>query len=141
MILVDSNILIDLFANDQQWMKWSRDRLAELGTDNQLAINQIVVAEVAPQFARLQEFLDRIAPFNVSLLELDNESAYCGGSAFNVYRERRRTSPETGKSIIADFLIGGQALTLGAAILTRDPRFYRTYFPSVPLITPDKAEP
>jgi hypothetical protein len=27
-----------------------------------------------------------------------------------------------------------------ATILTRDPRFYRIYFPSVPLITPDKAD-
>ena len=141
MILVDSNILIDLFSNDRQWMKWSRDRLAECGTDDQLAINQIVVAEVAPQFAQLQDFLDWIATFNLSLLELDLESAYCGGSAFNAHRERRRASPETGKSIIADFLIGGQAMTLGAAILTRDPRFYRTYFPTVPLISPEKTTP
>ena len=30
---------------------------------------------------------------------------------------------------------------LDATIITRDPRFYRSYFPSVPLITPDKADP
>jgi hypothetical protein len=30
---------------------------------------------------------------------------------------------------------------LGATILTRDPRFYRTYFPEVLLITPNRAEP
>jgi predicted nucleic acid-binding protein len=140
-ILVDSNILIDLFARDQEWMKWSRDRLAECGTSDQMAINQIVVAEVAPQFAQLQGFHDWIATFNLGLLEFDLEAAYCGGSAFNAYRQRRRTRFESAKSSIADFLIGGHAQVLGASILTRDPRFYRSYFPSVPLITPDKAKP
>lgn len=141
MILVDSNILIDLFSHDRQWMKWSRDRLAECGTNDQMAINQIVVADVAPQFAQLQSFLDWIATFNLGLLEFDLEAAFCGGSAFNAYRQRRRASLENAKSIIADFLIGGHAQVLGATILTRDPRFYRTYFPAVPLITPDKANP
>ena len=141
MILVDSNILIDLFSNDQQWMKWSRDQLAECGTNDQIGINQIVVAEVAPQLSQLQGFLDWIATFNLGLLEFDLAAAYCGGSAFNAYRQRRKATLESAKSIIADFLIGGHAQVLGASILTRDPRFYRAYFPSVPLISPDKAEP
>jgi predicted nucleic acid-binding protein len=140
-ILVDSNVLIDLFSHDRQWMKWSRDSLAECGTNDQMAINQIVVAEVAPQFAQLQSFLDWIATFNLGLLEIDLEAAFCGGSAFNAYRQRRRASLENAKSIIADFMIGGHAQVLGATILTRDPRFYRSYFPTVSLITPDKAEP
>jgi predicted nucleic acid-binding protein len=106
-----------------------------------MAINQIVVAEVAPQFAQLNIFLDWIATFNLGLLEFDLEAAFCGGSAFNTYRQRRKASLEDAKSIIADFLIGGHAQMLGATILTRDPRFYRSYFPSVPLITPDKANP
>jgi predicted nucleic acid-binding protein len=42
--------------------------------------------------------------------------------------------------VLADFFIGGHAQVAEATILTRDPRFYRTYFPSVPLITPDKAD-
>jgi predicted nucleic acid-binding protein len=140
-ILVDSNILIDLFSHDRKWVEWSKDRLAECDANDRMAINQIVVAEVAPQFAQLQSFLDWIATFNLGLLEFDSEAAYCGGAAFNDYRQRRKVSLESAKSIIADFLIGGHAEVLGATILTRDPRFYRTYFPTVPLITPDKAEP
>jgi predicted nucleic acid-binding protein len=140
-ILVDSNILIDLFSHDRKWVEWSKDRLAECDANDRMAINQIVVAEVAPQFAQLQSFLDWIATFNLGLLEIDSEAAYCGGAAFNDYRQRRKVSLESAKSIIADFLIGGHAEVLGATILTRDPRFYRTYFPTVPLITPDKAEP
>ena len=141
MILVDSNILIDIFSHDKQWMSWSKESLAACSARDQIAVNQIVVAEVAPQFSRLQDFLDWIATFDLAAKDFDCEVAYDAGAAFNEYRRRRRVSPDSAKSIVADFLIGGHAQVLGAEILTRDPRFYRSYFPSVPLITPDKARP
>lgn len=114
--------------------------MAEASEIGSVAINQVIIAEVAPQFASLEEFLKWLVPFDVQLLSLTDHAAFCGGTAFLRHRERRKTEQDQGKSILADFLIGGHAQTLGATILTRDPRFYRTYFPSVPLITPDKAE-
>jgi predicted nucleic acid-binding protein len=139
-ILVDSNILIDLFTNDAKWMLWSRSALSTAIEKGQLAVNQIVIAEVAPQFARLHDFTNWIAAFDISILTFDNDAAFCGGMAFNGYRKRRKGSSDITKSILPDFLIGGHAQVLGASILTRDPRFYRTYFPSVPLITPSKED-
>jgi predicted nucleic acid-binding protein len=73
-------------------------------------------------------------------MDLDNHAAYMAGMAFLRYRERRRTGQDGAKSIIADFLIGGHAQVLGATILTRDPRFYKAYFPKVPLIAPSKED-
>lgn len=140
MIFVDSNILIDIFTRDKHWVDWSQSAIADACEHNSLAINQIVVAEVAPRIGTLDQFLTWLAPFDIKQFELGADAAYCSGKAFLNYRERRKATPEIAKSIIADFLIGGHAETLGATILTRDPRFYRTYFPSVPLITPDKAE-
>ncbi len=140
MIFVDSNILIDIFRRDENWVTWSQNAVAEASEDGDLAINEIIVAEVAPRVGTLDQFFAWLGPFNVQHLAIDSESAYCSGKAFLRYRERRKANPEIAKSIIADFFIGGHAQTLGATILTRDPRFYRTYFPSVPLITPDKAE-
>jgi predicted nucleic acid-binding protein len=139
-ILVDSNVLIDLFSRDNNWHNWSQDALADSNESDQLCINQVVVAEVAPQFADLDTFVTWIGSFDVGIDELSLDAAYIAGKAFTEYRRRRRVLQESNKSIIADFLIGGHAQTLGATILTRDPRFYRAYFPSVPLITPDKAE-
>ena len=140
MILIDSNVLIDVFSRDPVWMVWSRRAIGEYSDRDQLVVNHIVIAEVAPRFAQLRNFLDWIGTFDVGLAELDGDAAFCAGVAFVEFRRRRRSATEPAKSIIADFLIGGQAQVLGAAILTRDPRFYRTYFPSVPLITPGKAE-
>ena len=39
--------------------------------------------------------------------------------------------------VLPDFLIGAHAAIRGHALLTRDPKGYRTYFPSVELITPE----
>lgn len=41
------------------------------------------------------------------------------------------------EKLLADFLIGGQASSMGAELMTRDPRMYRSYFPELPLITPE----
>ena len=38
--------------------------------------------------------------------------------------------------VIADFLIGGHAVAQADALITRDPGYYRTYFPELELITP-----
>jgi predicted nucleic acid-binding protein len=136
-ILVDSNILIDIFNNDNRWMTWSRNALAESAEKGPVAVNQIVIAEVAPQFVKLQDFNDWIGTFDVAAIGFDGEAAFRAGLAFQQYRKRRRAAAEIKISIIADFLIGGHAQILDAAILTRDPRFYRIYFPNVPLITPE----
>jgi predicted nucleic acid-binding protein len=140
MILIDSNVVIDLLQASGEWQEWSENAVVEASADYEIAISQIVVAEVAPRLGRLGAFIERIDQFGASVLELTNEAAFDAGVAFNNYRARRRDGQDTVRSIIADFLIGGHAQTLGATILTRDPRFYRTYFPSVPLITPDKAD-
>jgi predicted nucleic acid-binding protein len=38
---------------------------------------------------------------------------------------------------MADFYIGAHAAVAGHRLLTRDTARYNTYFPTVPLITPD----
>ena len=140
MIFIDSNVLIDIFTRDTKWVKWSRSALLIARERGQIVINQIIVAEVAPQIGTLDAFMKWLQPFEVQHLSISDEAAYCAGHAFLTHRQKRRSGQEQSKSILADFLIGGHAQTLGATILTRDARFYRTYFPSVPLITPDKAE-
>jgi predicted nucleic acid-binding protein len=140
MILVDSNVLIDILTDDTRWAEWSREALEHACDDGGIVLNQIVVAEVAPAFASLAAFERWIAPVQPSFLDLTNDAAFCGGGAFLEHRRKRKKGVDSSKTIVADFLIGGHAQTLGATILTRDPRFYRTYFPSVPLITPEKTD-
>jgi predicted nucleic acid-binding protein len=138
-ILIDSNVVIDLLQASGEWQEWSENAVVDASANSEIAISPVVVAEVAPRLGSLGAFIERIDQIGASIIELSNEAAFNAGVAFNNYRARRRDGQDGVRSIIADFLIGGQAETLGATILTRDPRFYRAYFPSVPLITPDTS--
>jgi predicted nucleic acid-binding protein len=136
MILVDSNVIIDIFEEDPRWADWSTEQIAVAGKGDGAMINEVVIAEVAPSHGSLERFLTVMESFNIGCEAICNQSAFTAGLAFLEYRKRRIGA----KSIIADFLIGGHAQTLGATILTRDPRFYRAYFPTVPIIAPQKDE-
>jgi predicted nucleic acid-binding protein len=139
-ILLDSNILIDIFAPDQSWYQWSSEAAARAGSSDSLAINQIGIAEIAPGFTTMDVLLTKLAVFNVKVLDLSDQGAFAAGKAFSLYRARRRVGGERSGTVLPDFLIGGHAQVLGATILTRDPRFYRAYFPDVPLIAPEKED-
>ena len=140
MILLDSNILIDLMQSNGEWHDWSLATVEEAAVTEQLGVSPVVVAEVAPRVGTLNDFIERIGRIGAIVVDLNNDAAYAAGAAFQHYRKRRRDDPTLPRSIIADFLIGGQAAMLDASILTRDPRFYRAYFPTVSLITPDEAK-
>ena len=136
MIFVDSNVLIDIWGADQHWKDWSLTAVANAAELSDLRINHIIVAEVAPRLASLAAFHDRIALYDIEIEPFSDEAAFLAGVAFQFYRRNARSE----KSVLPDFFIGGHAQTLGATILTRDPRFYRSYFPDVPLITPTKDD-
>lgn len=135
-ILVDSNVIIDIFEDDSTWADWSADQIANAGKNGRAIINDIVVAEVAPSHGSLAQFFAKMELLAIGYQQICERSAFAAGLAFLDFRKRR----DGAKSIIADFMIGGHAQTLGAAILTRDPRFYRRYFPDVPLICPTKDD-
>lgn len=136
MILVDSNVMIDIMDRDPTWFEWSLAQLEKAAAVGRVVINPVVVAEVAPQYGDLDDFLGRMSAMVIAVESLDAPAAFNAGQAFQNYRRARPASSH--KAIVADFLIGGHAQSIGATILTRDPRFYRAYFPSVPLITPVK---
>jgi predicted nucleic acid-binding protein len=135
-ILVDSNILIDVLEPDPVWAEWSNLQLAAATRDHRVCVTPIVVAEVGPRYGALATFHELLADFSIGVERLTDEAAFAAGQAFRRYRQVR----EGPKSILADFLIGGQAQVSGATILTRDAAIYATYFPDVPLIRPDKGK-
>ncbi len=136
MIFVDTNIIIDIIEHDPVWRDWSLTQIGYLVGEHTLVVNEIVTAEVAPRIGSLDMFRLELSQIDIGFESLDDTAAFLAGTAFLAYRRKRQGSV----SVLPDFFIGGHATARNASILTRDPRFYRTYFPSVPLITPDKAE-
>lgn len=138
MILVDSNVLIDVLDRDPNWFEWSAANINRAAFGAYLFVNPVVIGEMAPRFEALDDLRVLLAAMLIDVEPLMPEGAFLAGKAFQVHR--RRKQPMAAKSILADFLIGGHAQSLNATILTRDPRFYRSYFPGVPLITPSKDD-
>lgn len=129
--LIDANVIVESLRLDTEWHTWSLAAVTrEAGAG--LVINPIVYAELAATFASPGE-LDRAVPRDLFAREaLPWEAAFRAGQAFLAYRRRggNKTSP------LPDFYIGAHAETAGYRLLTRDTARYRTYFPSVDLITP-----
>ena len=131
MILVDTNVLLDIYRADAIWMPWSLKHLHQ-GKPRQLAINMVVYAELAGHPAEpenLDEFLETLG---IQVLELSRPAARLAGLAFRQYRQRGGT--KTG--VLPDFFIGAHALAEGYKLLTRDAGRYKTYFPKIKLICP-----
>ena len=130
--LVDSNVILDLVTNDPKWGTWSGEALSRAADESSLAVNPLIFAEVSIGFATVEELEQLLPPEEFARLELPYEAAFLAGKAYLSYRRRggRRSAP------LADFYIGAHAAVGGLRLLTRDPRRYRTYFPTVELIAP-----
>ena len=130
--LVDSNVLLDVITEDQEWLDWSASALARAADRSPLVINPIVYAEVAARFARIEDLEEALPHGYYARRALPWEAAFLAGQCFVKYRRRggSRRSP------LPDFYIGAHAAIEGLALLTRDPKRYRTYFPSLRIVAP-----
>ncbi len=130
--LVDSNVILDLLTEDPKWCEWSATALARAADESTLAINPLIFAEISIGFAAVEELEKHVRPEDFQRLDLPYEAAFLAGKAFLDYRRRggKRSAP------LADFYIGAHAAVAGLRLLTRDRARYRTYFPTIDLISP-----
>ena len=132
MVLVDTNVLLDVFENDAKWAPWSQDQLDAAAATDTIAINSIIYSELSMAFARIEE-LDTVleeAALNIEIIP--KEALFLAGKVFLTYRKSQGTK----RNVLPDFFIGAHAAVMRWPILTRDVGRYRTHFPSVELITP-----
>jgi len=129
-ILVDTNVLLDVLEDDPAWGDWSQRQLESAALTGALAINPVIYAELSIAFARIEELEATLGAAGVELAEIPREALFLAGKVFVEYR--RRGGSRSG--VLPDFFIGAHAAVLGVPILTRDAGRYRTYFPGVELI-------
>lgn len=133
MILVDTNVLLDLATRDSQWAPWSLAAVQAASVDAPLCINSIVYAELSVRYSSIEEVDDLLDITAVEVLDIPRQAAFLAAKAFGEYRAAGGT--KTG--VLSDFFIGAHAAALDIPILTRDVRRYRTYFPDLRLIAPN----
>ena len=133
-ILVDSNIILDVFLDDPNWADWSESKLEKFSSITKLFINPVVYTEVSVGFKRIEELESALNRADFQMLEIPKEALFLAGKAFLKYRKNRGTK----RSPLPDFYIGAQAAIFEMDLITRDVPRYRTYFPTVRLIRPEK---
>jgi predicted nucleic acid-binding protein len=133
-ILVDSNIILDVFLDDPNWAEWSESKLEKFSAITKLYINPIVYSEISIGFKRIEELESVLNRAGFQMLDIPKEALFLAGKAFLKYRKNRGTK----RSPLPDFYIGAHAAILEMELITRDESRYRTYFPTVKLISPRK---
>jgi hypothetical protein len=133
--LVDTNVLFDLVTNDPIWADWSFRQLETHGFGNRLVVNPVVYAELSVGFDRIDKVDAFLGETGVEVIEVPRAALFLAGKAFQTYRARG--GAKTG--VLPDFFIGAHAVVEGISLLTRDARRYRSYFPTIELITPGDA--
>lgn len=131
--LVDSNVLLDILTEDPVWGDWSTDALADAAEAGPLFINPIVYSEVSIRFTTVEALEEAVPAQDYRREPIPWVAAFLAGKVFLDYRRNKGTKATT----LPDFLIGAHAAVTGLDLLTRDVGRYRTYFPTVSLVSPE----
>ena len=132
MFLIDANVLIDVAVKSRDWFEWSHGALSAAADRGPVAINPIIYAEVSLAFERPDTLDDALSRMGIARTQLPYAAGFLAARAFVAYRRRGGLK----RAPLSDFFIGAHALVEGWTVVTRDPRPFRTYFPTVPLVAP-----
>ncbi len=132
MILVDTNVLIDVLEDDPRWADWSISQLRAQSQIHALAINPVVYAELSLAFERWEELDAAVGQLELAFEEIPKPALFLAGKAFARYR----AAGGARTTVLPNFMIGAHAAVSGMPLLTRDARRYATYFPTVRLVAP-----
>jgi len=131
-VLVDTNVLLDVLQDDPTWADWSVRQLRAQAQVHELVINAVIYAELSLAFESVHSLDAAVERMGLAVQELPRPALFLAGRAFLKYRRKGGAKG----TVLADFFIGAHAAVLGCGILTRDAARYRGYFPRVPLTTP-----
>jgi len=101
--IVDCNVLLDLFTDDERWGAWSAEHLASACDQGSVIINVLIYAELSVGFGRSEDLehapLDRIEREDLPWTPPSSRvGGSCGTAAEGVAAARRcrtSTSPPT----------------------------------------------
>ncbi len=132
MVLVDSNVLLDVLTAPNPWADWSLSQLRLAAEHQGLCTNAVVFAEVSIGFETLEDVEAVMLDGGITILPIPHLALFRAGKAYRDDRRRGGTRP----GVLPDFFIGAHDEAAGLQLLTRDATRYRSYFPAVDLIAP-----
>jgi predicted nucleic acid-binding protein len=132
MLLVDTNVLVDVLQDDPQWAEWSIGQLRAQARLHQLAINPVIYAEISLSFSTLEALDEVIDTLGLVVHDIPRPALFLAAKAFARYRQRGGSRQQ----VLPDFFIGAHAAVQGWPLLTRDAGRFRSYFPDLVVLAP-----
>ncbi|HEY4199621.1 MAG TPA: type II toxin-antitoxin system VapC family toxin [Devosiaceae bacterium] len=132
MVIVDTNVIIDIATRDERWAAWSLSMRDAADLRGGAGINDIVFAELCVRYPTLEGVTELVNLLKLEMISMPPAALFLAAKAF----ERYRAAGGTRTNVLPDFFIGAQAAVLSMPLLTRDPKPYRNYFPGLELISP-----
>lgn len=132
MLLVDTNVLVDVLQDDPQWADWSIGQMRAQATLHALVIDPVIYAELSLSFSTIEALDDVVQTLALELREIPRPALFLAAKAFAQYRRRGGSKSQ----VLPDFFIGAHAAVEGWPLLTRDANRFRTYFPSLEVLAP-----
>lgn len=132
MLIVDTNVLVDVLEDDPDWADWSIGQLRAQAQVHELVINPIIYAELSLAFSTIEALDTVVDQMRLTMADLPRAALFLAAQAFLRYR---RSGGRRG-NVLSDFFIGAHAAVARCPLLTRDVQRYRAYFPTVELLAP-----
>ena len=132
MLLVDTNVLVDVLQNDPRWADWSIAQLRAQSKLHALVINPVIYAEMSLSFSTLEALDHVVLTMALELREIPRPALFLAAKAYALYRRRGGSKAQ----VLPDFFIGAHAAVAGWPLLTRDASRFKTYFPTLDVMAP-----
>lgn len=129
---VDTNVLLDVFADDPTFGPRSQASVCAALRGGAIVACDVVWAEVSSFFPSEGDATQAMQALTVEFSRIELEAALVAGKAWREYRRRGGSCTR----VVADFLVGAHARAQADQLLTRDRGFYRTYFARLRVVDP-----
>ena len=76
MILVDTNVLLDVVTRDPAWVDWSKRHLEAAALRDQLAINQVVYSELSAGFTAIEQVEEMLGLVGITIVQMSRPALF-----------------------------------------------------------------
>ncbi len=104
MLIVDTNVLVDVLEDDPDWADWSIGQLRAQAQVHELAINAIIYAELSLAFATVEALDAVVDQMRLTVADVPRPALFLAGQAFLRYRRAGGVK----SNVLSDFFIGAQ---------------------------------